>query len=387
MILAHKIQLYPTCKQASQLQRAAGCARYTWNWALAEADKHYKATGKTVNFNELKKRWNKEKPVWIKESPKDANQQAFTNLKQAFQRFFKRTSRRPVFKSRHKHKNSFYISNDKFHIADGRVHIPKVGWVKLTEKLRFEGKITSATVSKTADRWFISVSVRVKTEPNPGGEIIGIDLGLKHFATLSNGEVLEAPKPLKKNLKTLARRNRQHSRKQKKSKNKEKSRMRLARLHAKISNIRKDFLHKTTSSLVARTKLLIIEDLSVAGMSKLWGRAVNDLGLYEFRRQLTYKCEKAGVGLLLVDRWFPSSQLCSCCGGRQKLGLNERVYACPVCGLTLDRDSNAANNLYTVGLAEINAWGHEGSGNRHVLVVKPEWMNQELNPCSLESTT
>ena len=382
MILAHKIQLDPTEKQKNQLRRAAGCARYTWNWALAEAEKCYKDTGKSVNFNELKKRWNKEKPNWVLESPKDANQAQFSSLKQAYGRFFKKISRRPKFKSKHGSKDSFYLSNDKFKLHDKTVRIPHMEEVRLTESLRFGGKLIAAVVSRTADRWFISVQIEVKHVPKHGDEVIAVDLGLKNFATLSTGEVITAPQPLKCKLDALRRRSRQHSRKQKGSCNRVKSAMKLARLHATISNIRKDFLHKVTSGLVARTKLLVIEDLSIAGMAKLWGRCVNDLGLYEFRRQLTYKCKLNDVALVVADRWFPSTQLCSCCGERQIIGLGERQYACPTCGFCADRDLNAALNLHTAGFAVINACGHEGSDWKHTLAVKPSWLKQELSSCS-----
>jgi len=382
MILAHRIQLEPTVAQLICLRKAAGCARYAWNWALDESEKHYKTTGKSVNFNELKKRWNAEKPDWTLESPKDATQAVFTNLKKAYGRFFKRTAKRPRFKSRHRGKDSFYLSNDKFVVDDDRVRIPHAGHVKMTESLRFGGKIMAGNVSRTADRWYISITVDTPHVPNHGDEVIGIDFGLKHFATLSTGEVIDAPKPLRANLEALRRRSRQHARRQNGSRNRVKSATRLARLHARISNVRKDFLHKFTTSLVARTKLLVIEDLSLAGMLQLWGRCVNDLGLYEARRQLTYKCTLNGVALLAADRWYPSTQLCSWCGARHKLGLGEREYVCRVCGRTADRDYNAARNLNSVGLARINACGHEGSGYQHTLVVKPSWWKQELNRCA-----
>lgn len=387
MILAHKIQLEPTATQLKQLRKAAGCARYAWNWALDESEKHYKETGKTVDFNALKRRWNAEKPDWTLESPKDATQAVFANLKKAYARFFKRTAKRPRFKSRHRSRDSFYLSNDKFVVDDNRVRIPHAGYVKMTESLRFEGKIMSGTVSRTADRWYISVTVDTPHVPVHGDEVIGVDFGLKHFATLSTGEVIDSPKPLKANLEALRRRSRQHARKQKGSRNRAKSAIRLARLHARISNVRKDSLHKVTSALVARTKLLVIEDLSLVGMSKLWGRCINDLGLYEARRQLTYKCMLNDVALVMANRWYPSTQLCSWCGGRHKLGLGEREYVCQDCGRTADRDYNAARNLCSVGLTRINACGHEGSGYQHTLVVKPSWMNQELTPCALSHTT
>lgn len=379
MILTHKIQLDPTHAQEVAFRRAAGCARFTWNWALTESEKHYKETGKAVNFNELKKRWNQEKPAWILESPKDANQQVFSQLKTAYTRFFKRIARKPKFKSKRTAKDSFYLSNDKFVVDGAKVRLPKIGWVRLTEELRFDGKIMSATVSRTADRWFISLMVETQPALSEGSEVIGIDLGFKTFATLSSGEVIDSPLPFYANLDRLRRLSRQHSRKVKGSKNRTKTRVKIARLHARITNIRKDFLHKTTSGLVARTKLLVIEDLSLKGMFKLWGRKASDLGLYEFRRQLSYKCAMRDVGLLVVSRWFPSTKTCSSCGHQQSMSLSDRLFDCGSCGVSLDRDYNAALNLHTAGLVGINACGHDGSGFPHKWEVKPSWLKQELN--------
>lgn len=382
MILSHKIQLDPTVAQIQAFEQACGCARYTWNWAVAEWEKCYKETGKSPNVNELKKRWNREKPEWVYESPKDVNQSVFGNLQKAYTAFFRRTARKPKFKSKHKSKKSFAISNDKFYVDGEIVRLPVIGRVRMTEALRFTGRIIRATVSERAGRWYVSISVDVETEPAYGDEIIGIDLGLKTFATLSTGEQIVAPQPLKKNLEKLQRLSRQHSRKKKGSKNREKSARKLARQYAEVTDKRQDWLHKTTTELTARAKLIVLEDLSLKGMQKLWGRKMADLSLYEFRRQLTYKCEKMGVGLVIVDRFYPSTQLCSCCGGRQKLKLDERTYACPDCGFTADRDHNAAMNLVTAGLAGINACGHGCSGYQHTLVVKQPWMKQELNPCT-----
>ena len=387
MILAHKIQLDPTYAQARDFRRACGVARYTWNWALEQMQEAYKETGKSPKISDLKKRWNQEKPDWVYESPKDANQQPFTNLQKAYTSFFAKRAKLPTFKSKHKNRSSFYISNDKFRVEGKKVRLPKIGWVRLTEELRFEGKIIAANVSERAGRWYISIQVDTPPKPqgNPGKEILGIDFGLKTFMTLSTGEKIEAPLPLKKGLKLLKRRSKQHSRKKKGGKNREKSRQRLARTHKRIADQRQDFIHKTTSKLVARTKLIVIEDLTLSGMEKLWGRKVSDLGISETCRQLAYKCQASDTGLIQADRWYPSTQLCCCCGGRQKLELDERTYACPDCGNTADRDQNAAMNLkqiYTGGLPGINAWGHEGSDYKHSFVVKPSWMNQELNPCT-----
>jgi putative transposase len=386
MILAHKIRLEPTVKQEQDFWKACGCSRFTWNWALSEWDRHYKATGKSPNIYELKKRWNKEKPDWVLESPRDANSAVFPNLQKAFAAFFRKTAKHPRFKSKHKSRNSFSVANDKFAVDGNHVRLPKIGRVRMTEELRFDGKIMNGTVSERAGKWYLSISVDTTVSPVHGDEVIGIDLGLNQFAAFSTGEVLTAPQPLKKGIELLARRSRQHSRKMKGGRNREKSRLRLARLHARISDRRQDWLHKATTSLAARAKLLVVEDLCLSGMVKLWGRKMADTSLGEFRRQLTYKCLKNDCGLLAADRFFPSSQLCSDCGARHRLGLDERVFVCHACGSTRCRDLNAALNLHTLGLRGINACGHEGSGYSHTWVVKPSWLKQELNSCALART-
>lgn len=383
MILSHKIRLDPNYKQTIALKKACGCSRYAWNWAVAEWDRHYKQTGRNPKINELKKRWNREKPEFVRESPKDANQQPFANLQKAYSAFFNKIASKPKFKSKRTSRNSFYVSNEKFQVVGTKVRLPRIGWVRLREELRFSGKIVSGTISEKAGKWYLSVHVETVHEHKHGEQVLGIDLGLKTFATCSDGTELTAPEPLKRCLKRLQRLSRKHSRKQKGSKNRSKAAEKLARLHDKITNQRQDWLHKSTSMLVAKTKLLVIEDLSLVGMKKRWGRKVSDLSLYEFGRQLEYKCKINGCGLIKADRWFPSTQLCHCCGAKQKLDLRTRSYECTNCGYVEDRDLNAAKNLHTVGLAEINARGQNGSDYSHMWIVKPVWMKQELSHAHL----
>jgi putative transposase len=385
MILAHKICLDPTVKQEIALAKAAGTARYTWNWALAECERQYRATGKTANLSELKVFWNKSKPTWTKESPKDANQQPFADLQKAYGRFFKNLAGKPKFKCKGRSKDSFYVSNDKLKLEGKLIRLPKIGRVRMRETLRFVGKVMSARVSRTAGKWYVSVAVEVPAESKPGTEVLGIDLGLKTFAILSTGELFEAPKPLKKTLDKLRRLSRRHSSKQKGSENRKKAAAKLAKHHAKVTNIRKDFLHKLSTLIVSRAKIVSVEDLSVRGMQKMYGRAAADIGMYEFRRQITYKCKKSDVGCAVVNRWYPSSQLCSRCGQRQKLTLADREYKCRHCGLDIDRDHNAAINISTAGYAGINACGHEGSDDKTEVVVKPSWSKQELNRCQVNT--
>lgn len=361
MILAHRIQLQPRNRHITAFNKACGVARYTWNWALDRWQKEYEA-GNKPKANELKKQWNAEKPDWVYESPKGANQAPFTNLNKAFQRFFKKLGKYPKFKRKGGH-DSFYVENDKLSIDGRYVRLPKIGRVKMTEELRFPGKVMSATVSREADRWFISFTVDTEIQPKRGDEVIGIDLGVKDAVVLSDGTKFSGTKPLKRKLKLLKKRQRQHSRKQKGSNNRKKSAIRLARFHRKIKNQRKDFLHKVSSHIVSRAKTVVIEDLNVRGMLKnhKLARAISDIGFYEFRRQLEYKCRMNAVELIIADRWFPSTKLCRFCGTINEMSLADRTFKCD-CGHTEDRDVNAAQNLRTLGFRGNDACGQEGSG-------------------------
>jgi putative transposase len=271
----------------------------------------------------------------------------------------------------------------------------------MRESLRFSGKINSATVSRAADHWYVSLSVelsepptafakasaslagavgseekirRRRRKPCESQEGIGVDLGINQLATLSNGETFEGPKPLKRALKKLRRRSRQLSRKKQGSKNRHKARTKLARLHLRIRNIRQDALHKLTSYLTTNFDVIAIEDLNVGGMmrNRHLARAILDMGFHEFRRQLGYKSMLRGNHVVAVNRWFPSSKMCSRCGViKEDLSLGERMYRCEACGSAIDRDLNAANNiarivfdpLSTVSSTGIQACGEASAGS------------------------
>ena len=367
--LAHKIRLTPNATQRVALGRAVGCARFSWNWALARYSE-LKASGVArISMNDLKKEFNglkKEKFPWIYESPKDCNQQPFTNLKKALKRCYesKGTKRRvgfPKFKHKGDH-DSFYISNDKFELAGYSVRLPVIGHVKLTESLRFQGKILAGTISRVADDWFLSVQVQLpdeyQRETVESTATVGIDLGLKTFAVTSSGQEIVAPKPLKANLKRLQHLSRKHSRKVKGSNNRKKSTGHLAKLHQRIANIRKDFIHKFTSKLLRENQTAVIEDLSLVGMLQLWGRAVSDVGFAETRRQLEYKAPLYHRNLVIADRFFPSTKMCCECGAiKARMGLDEREYICEKCGIITPRDFNAALNLRDYGVVFLNKLG------------------------------
>jgi putative transposase len=306
------------------------------------------------------------------EVTKTAPQQALKNLGTAFERFFKKLGGYPKRKKRG-NRDSFRAENgprSKVGSAvktEGRyVVFPKIGRVKMAEAVRFSGRIMEVTVSREADRWFASFVVDTEHVPQHGEKVIGVDLGVKDAAVLSTGERFPGPKPLRKRLRKLKRLSRQHSRKVKGSRNRKKSAMRLARLHRRIKNIRKDFLHKVTSHIVSKAKTVVIEDLNVKGMlaNHCLARAISDIGFWEFRRQMEYKTEMNEVALIVANRWFPSTKLCRKCGTLNDLSLAERTYRCD-CGHEEDRDLNAARNLRSLAGSspdKPNACGPESSG-------------------------
>lgn len=380
MQLSHRIELKPSPEQAEYFARACGTARFVWNWALAEWNRLYTA-GQKPKAITLKKQFNAIKYAtypWLKDIHRDAHAQPFTYLGRAWAKFFRdiragQRSYAPKFKKKDKCRDSFYVANDKFSITGQTVRLPLVGQMAMTEALRFEGKILGATVSRTAQRWFISIQVEVPEHvfhcQRSGNGIVGADLGVKTAVTLSDGRTFTAPKPLKSSLRRLRIRGRRLSHKIEVAKRELKSfhgphqlgrqslplsqrrlqfSQALARLHARIARTRVDWTHKLTTHLCRENQTVVIEDLNVKGMlanDKL-ARAISDVGFGEFRRQLEYKAKRYGAKLILADRWYPSSKLCSCCGWRyEALTLNEREWTCHACDKVHDRDLNAAINL------------------------------------------
>jgi len=354
--LSHKIRIYPTEEQERVLVCSCGVARFAYNWGLAEWKKQYEE-GSKPNANLLKKQFNsikREQFPWMYDCPKDANQQAFTDLGSAFQRFFKKQGKYPRFKKKGV-RDSFYVSNDKFSFCGDYVKLPKIGKVRAAEQLRFTGKINSGTVSRIADKWFISISVDVGDyiKPRVSDAVVGVDLGVKSFVTTSGGVQTDASAFLKCDLKRLRRLSKGHSRKVRGSNNRRKSALRLARLHYKVKCKRSDYIHKLTTRLCSENQAIIVEDLNVRGMLKnrKLSRSIADAGFGEFRRQLEYKCKVYGSCLVKVGRFFPSSKQCSNCGCiKVDLKLSDRVYVCEHCGFVKDRDVNAALNLLGEGL-------------------------------------
>ena len=393
MILTHRIALDPNNQQATYFARAAGTARKAWNWALEEWNRQYKSGGKP-NEIALRKQLNvikREQFPWMSEVTKNAPQQAIKNLGTAFKNFFEGRAGFPNFKKKGIH-DSFRADNgpqvrgtNAVTVKDRQVRLPVVGWVRMRESLRFHGQVKSAVVSRTADRWFVSLQVEIPDSPVPDnqGPVVGVDLGIKALATLSTGESIEGPKALRASLWKLRRESRSLSRKKKGSANRSKAKMKLARLHVRISNVRVDALHKLTTALTRRFSVIGIEDLNVKGMTKnrKLARSITDMGFYEFRRQLIYKSGITGSRIVVANRWYPSSKTCSVCGIVVKeLPLSVRNWECWKCGARHDRDLNAATNLKKLAASSaVTACGGEGSGLRCKPKAKPAPVKQEPN--------
>lgn len=369
MILSHKIELKPNKKQEEYFIKAAGTARFVYNWGLAEWKRQYAEGGKPSE-NELRRYFNSLKYQefpWLKEMHRDSHSQPFKNLGNAFKKFFKKQGKYPKFKKLSSGR-SFYLANEVFSVGEKYIKFPKIGKVRAKQSLRFEGKIMSATVSQDADRWFISVSVEMpeyRKERNSDG-IVGIDLGLNSLLTLSNGDKVEAAKPLKKHLKKLKRLSKKLSRKQKESESRKKARLRLAKLHRRIKRIRLDQIHKITTKICCENQTIVIEDLSVKNMIKnrRLSRHISDVAWGEIKRQLEYKTQIYKGKLVVANRFYPSSKTCSRCGNvKENLKLSERFYKCDECGLEIDRDLNAAINLSTLGYRGFQAGGEGSSGD------------------------
>ena len=397
MIIAHKIALAPNDRQATYFARACGTARFAYNWALGEWQRQYAAwkddpklprpseAALRRHLNAIKE----ERFPWMLEVTKNAVQQAVKNLGSAFKRLFDGNGKYPRFKKKGIH-DSFRADPgpDKQHpnaveTKPGHVKLPVIGWVRMHETLRFSGKVLSAVVSRTADRWFVSLTVEVEHQVpvRENQAAVGVDLGVKVLATLSDASTFDGPKALRSNLKKLNRLSRSLSRKVKGSANRRKAKVKISRLHARIANIRNDALHKLTTDLTKRFAVIGIEDLNVRGMmaNDRLSRAIADMGFHKFRRQLDYKAVMNGARIVLVDRWYPSSKTCADCGHVvDKLPLSVREWDCPACGVHHDRDHNAARNLERMAVSStVSVCGEEGSGLGRKTKAKPASVKQE----------
>lgn len=345
-----KIRLELNNKQITLANKHAGVARYAYNWGKSVCDNAIQNKEKRPTAIDLHKKFvaeEKQTKNWLYEVSKCSPQQALRNLDEAYKRTFKvKGTKFPRFKKKGQH-DSFYLEGNI--ITNGnKIKVPIFGWLKCSETLP-DCRAKNVVISKKANQWF--VAFKIPFEPpatNKSNGVVGVDLGVKTLATLSDGQTFENLKPYKKNKRKLKLLQRKLSKKQKGSNNRKKTCDKVAKLHYRIANIRKDNIHKLTTYLAKNHSEIVVEDLNVKGMSKnhKLASAILDGGFYEFKRQLEYKAKWYGSTLTIVDRFFPSSKQCSSCGNiKSDLKLSDREYICESCGLVIDRDLNASINL------------------------------------------
>jgi putative transposase len=369
MITSIKIRLEPNNRQNSKMFGSAGVARWAYNWVIAKQEENYKNGGKFISDNDLRKELTqvkkKEEFKWLNEYSNNITKQAVKDGCEAYKKFFKKLSDKPKFKCRRKSKPAFYQDTEKTKFSNTHVRLEKIGWVRLSEKSRIppNTKISNPRVTHDGLHWYISVGIEVADKKcELTGESIGIDLGLKDLAIISNMEKpienINKTKRVKKLEKKLRRLQRKVSRKYLKNKkggsycktsNIVKLEKEIIKVHRNLDNIRTDYRHKATTEIVkTKPSRIVMESLNVVGMmkNKHLSKAIAKQGFYEFKAMIAYKSKRQGTEFVEADKWYPSSKTCSCCGHvKPKLSLSERTFKCECCGVEIDRDKNASINL------------------------------------------
>lgn len=363
MEYSYKFRIYPNTTQTQQIQKTFGCCRFVFNYFLAERIEQYKTTGKSpTRFQKNNSLTALKKEIeWLREADATALQSSVQALDAAYQNFFRRVKNGekpgyPRFKSKHDHRQS-YKSKCNIKVLDKAVQLPKLGLVKCRVSKEVKGRILSATVSRNpSGKYFVALcctDVDIQPLP-PTGKAIGLDMGIKAFAITSDGVKYPNHKYLAQSQKKLAKLQRQLSRKTKGSNRREKARLQVARLHEHIANQRQDMLHKLSAQIIRENDVICIEDLAPKNivLNHKLAKSISDVSWGEFRRQLGYKAKWYGRQLVIIDRFYPSSQLCSACGtqwtGTKDLSVRE--WTCPECSAVHDRDYNAAKNILNEGI-------------------------------------
>lgn len=363
MLKAYKYRLYPDEEQKIQFAKTFGCCRFVYNQTLAHRKNTYEQEKKSLSKTDCNNYCNRELKTqyeWLKEVDKFALTNAIYNMDSAYQKFFREHAGYPKFKSKHNNRKSYTTNytngNIEVNFENNKVKLPKVKWVKAKLHRKFDGNIKSAAISQTpSGKYYVSFLVETTHETLPvANKAIGLDLGIKEFCITSDGDKYENPKTLRKYENLLIKLQRQLAHKKKGSSNYHKARTKIAKCHEKIANIRKDYLHRISLKIVSDNQVIVTENLQVQNMMKNHhlAKSVSDISWYEFTRQLAYKAQWNGRVYQKIDTFFPSSQLCSCCGYRnpETKDLSVRNWICPICQTIHDRDVNAAKNILSEGL-------------------------------------
>lgn len=395
VLRAYKTELDPNNVQRTNLLKHAGARRWAYNWGLRRKIDEYQKTKKSPNAIALHRELNVLKKTsipWMYEVSKCAAQEALRDLDKAFVNFFRRVKRGekpgfPRFKSK-KHGIGGFRLTGTIKVFERYIQLPRLGRVRLKERgyLPFDNpnvRVLSATVTERAGRWFVSLQVEEEVmTPTPKEGVCGLDVGINALATLSDGTKFDNPMTLFKAQRKLKHLQRAVSRKKKGSKNRGKAIRRLARAHARVANIRKNILHGISSAIAKRFGTVGMEDLNVEGMAqnRYLAKALRDAAIAELRRQVEYKVAWRAGRIVLADRFYPSSKMCSRCNAvKAELALSERLFECDVCGLLIDRDENAAINLRNVAASDTETLNACGGGRSQARKSQCSPVKQEPN--------